>query len=152
MFKPSGCALALTPSPHATDASYLRAVTPSTVTRPDGGLVIGSDITVGGPSDVVVMDNDGATPLVENYVDYDAFGRPAANGRVVGGARVAGSGATTTYDATTGHLLKVVRDPANGGAAATTSYHYDKSGQLHQIEAPSFVRTIDVDAPGTSSA
>lgn len=148
MFKPSGCAMSIVSSPHATDASYLRAVTPSTVTRTDGSAVLANNITVGGPKDVVVTDNDGVTPIMERYIDYDPYGRPSASGRVVASARVAGSGAATTYDTTSGHLLKVVREPANGGAPATTIYQYDKAGQLHQIQTPTFTRTFDVDALG----
>src|SRR6185312_1643208 len=150
MFVPSGCGLTLTGSPTAGNASYLRAVVPSTITRPDGAQVVASGIGIGGPTDVVVTDTDGVTALRETYVDYDPYGWPKATGRVVAGQRVAGSGTSTTFDATTGHLLKSVRDPTNGGGSATTIYAYDKGGQLHQIQAPTFTRTIDVDGAGNA--
>jgi RHS repeat-associated protein len=145
LFQPSGCTLAMQAAKPGKYGS--RDIIPTHVERPDGSVILQTQLSSAGPGDVVI-DSTGADPL-KKYVTYDDFGRVNDAGRIDrgNGRSKKGSSLHASYD-TADQLSYTATEDPNTGALVKINYEYDNSHHLTRVVGPTFAREYTVDAVG----
>jgi RHS repeat-associated protein len=141
------CGFQVTPS---TDAAH--AVIPSRITRPDGTVTQLSNISVGGPGEIV-LDATGAAP-VDRYFLYDTYGRVSQTGLRDFAAKSIVASSVETWDIDPQDFVDLeglvkashVADATDPTKTVDSIFTYDASRNLTGVVTPlvstQFVRDV----------